>query len=136
VITPELDVSGATSSLPKPGESIDDGLDGYLSVPAGTRPTFAVPPNGRSLIAPALMGGCNSGLVAVLAMDASPQQVAAYFDQQQPDDDPIETSAGTNPDGTTWLSGLIGTAGGYYLGLSVTGSSPNRSDVLVDECGD
>jgi hypothetical protein len=82
------------------------------------------------------MGGCNSGLVAVLAMDASPQQVAAYFDQQQPDDDPIETGTGTNPNGTTWLSGLIGTAGGYYLGLSVTGSSPDRSDVLVDECGD
>ena len=45
---------------------------------------------------------------------------------------------GTGDDGRVWISGLIATAGGYYLDVTAVADGPeaNTSTVLLTECGD
>jgi hypothetical protein len=138
VVRPRLSTKGATSVLPGPGQSIDDGLDYYLQegLGAGSTSVFTVPRGGRSLVAPALLIQCNSGLVAALRLEGTPRQVADGFDAQGTQDDPMVRAEGDLADGHSWVSGEIATAGGYYLDVAAVAVDDGHSDVLVTECGD
>ncbi len=134
VVLPELTDVGSEPGLPGAGEPIDDGIDPFLSFLRGS--VFSVPPGGRSLVAPALLIDCNSGLVTVLRIPGTPADAIAYFDNAAADDDPIRTSEGVTDDDQTWITGMISTAGGYYLGVTAVTHDDSSSDVLIDECGD
>src|SRR5690606_18751451 len=115
------------------GEPIDLGLDPYLWE---ENPISKVPGGGRSLISPSLLLQCNSGLVAVLRIAGSPEEVTAVFDDAYETDDPMRHTALTGSDGRTWDLGRISTAGGYYLDVLAGADGPDASLVLVTECGD
>ncbi len=134
VVAPQLADLGPDPRRPAAGDPLDDGIDPFLSYQGSS--VFAVPPGARSLVAPALVIECNSGLVAVLRMPGNPADAIAYFDGAADLDDPITASDGTTEDGRTWVTGMIATAGGYYLGVTAVAHDDSSSDVLVDECGD
>jgi hypothetical protein len=130
--TPHVGGTAFRSELPEPGERIDDGLDYFLNgALAGL-----VPPDAHSLVAPAMLLQCNSGLVAILEVPGSPKDAVAVFDDAGSDDDPINVVQGTDSEGRSWAGGQITTAGGYYLGLVALQASDDASTVLVTECGD
>ena len=134
VVAPDLPEPSSSPRLPGPGDVIDDGIDPFLDYFAdGTG--FTVPPGGRSLIAPALLITCNSGLVAALRVPMTPDEAIQHFDRAVADDDPIMTSDGETHAGNRWVTGMITTAGGYYLGVTAVAGT-DGSDVLLDECGD
>ncbi|MFN8051211.1 MAG: hypothetical protein U0Q22_07250 [Acidimicrobiales bacterium] len=128
VIAPELAVDDLGSGLPTSGEALDDSLDSFLSG------EFLVPPGGSSLIAPAILIECNSGLVAVLSVPGDPATAIGRLDSASQYDDPVTTSAGGTA-GNRWTAGTITTAGGYYIYASAV-ERDGRSDLLVTECGD
>ena len=134
VVPPQFADAGPEPRLPAAGEPLDDGIDPFLSYLGGS--VFRVPPGGRSLVAPALVIECNSGLVAVLRVPGTPADAIAYFDGAAADDDPIQTSEGVTEDDQPWITGMIATAGGYYLGVTAVTHDGSTSDVLIDECGD
>lgn len=131
VFTPKLE-GEFRSYLPEPGDRLDDGLDYFLD---GTR-AGVLPPRGRSLVAPALLIECNSGLVALVEIPGSAAEAVALFDQADPQDDPLTLLQGTDREGRAWAGGMITTAGGYYLSLVAVQTSDAVSVVLVTECGD
>ena len=134
VVAPQLADVGPEPRLPAAGDPLDDGIDPFLSYQGSS--VFAVPPGARSLVAPALVIECNSGLVTVLRMPGSPTDAIAYFDGAADMDDPITTTDGATDDGRTWITGMISTAGGYYLGVTAVAHDDSSTDVLIDECGD
>ena len=135
VVPPQLPDLGPEPALPAAGDPLDDGIDPFLSYQGSS--VFAVPPGARSLVAPALVIDCNSGLVTVLRMPGTPADAIAYFDGAADMDDPIRTSEGTtSDDDRAWVTGMIATAGGYYLGVTAVAHDDSSTDVLIDECGD
>lgn len=134
VVSPQFTDVGPEPGLPTAGEPLDDGIDPFVSYQGSS--VFSVPPGGRSLVAPALVIDCNSGLVAVLRTPGTPTDAIAYFDSAADVDDPIRTSDGVTDDGLSWITGMIATAGGYYLGVTAVTHDDSTSDVLIDECGD
>ncbi len=130
--TPQLGGTASRSELPKPGERIDDGLDYYLN---GT-PAGLVPADAHTLVAPAMLLQCNSGLVALVEIPGSPADAVAVVDGAASGDDPIKVQQGTDSGGRLWAGGQITTAGGYYMGLVALHTDDEASTVLVTECGD
>ena len=112
VIPPTLD-DELVSRLPEEGERYDDELDYYLDGSAAA----LVPEGGRSLVAPAMLLDCNSGLVALLEVPGTPAQAVDTFDRADEDDGDILAVVGADPQGRSWKGGRITTAGGYYLDL-------------------
>ena len=134
MVAPELPVPSTIPPLPGTGDPIDDRLDPFL----GPSP-FTVHPGGASLVAPSLLiPFCNSGLLALLRMPLDPESTIRYFDDADDGDDldTTGTTSGTTDDGVRWNSGVLGTAGGYHLGVTAVERSDGGSDVVVDECGD
>lgn len=120
------------SRLPEEGERYDDGLDYYLD-----RSDAALVPEGaRSLVAPAMVLDCNSGLVALLEVPGTPSEVVHTFDQAEDRDDDLIGVDGTDAQGRSWAGGSITTAGGYYLDLVALDTGDVASTVLITECGD
>lgn len=132
VLKPNLP-DAAPIALPGPGDPFDDGIDGFLG--QGTAEVDQVPPKGRSLIAPALLVACNSGLVSVLHTPSAPRASVAWFDDRDDADDPMRITDGSFR-GRNWSSGLISTAGGYYLDVTAVAAAGGGSTVLLTECGD
>ena len=127
---PRFTGDGLESGLPSSGDRIDDGLDWYLP------DTFTLPDGGRSLVAPAMLLPCNSGLATVVRVPFDPDGAIAWLDGAGPSDDAIVTTSGTR-DGHPWVSGTISTAGGYYLYATAMPATGGRgSDVFITECGD
>ena len=122
----------AVSRLPEAGERFDDGLDYYLD---GSDAAL-VPRGGRSLVAPAILLDCNSGLVALLEVSGTPAEVVAIFDEADDQDDDLMSVEGTDAQGRSWAGGTITTAGGYYLDLVALDTGDGMSTVFLDECGD
>lgn len=121
------------SRLPGPGERFDDMLDYFL----GGSLVAEVPAGGRSLVAPSMLLDCNSGLVAVLELPYSPDEVIGLFDDAEASDDPVPAVlSGTDEEGRAWSAGWIGTAGGYYLYMTAVQTGADVSTVLLTECGD
>ncbi len=130
VVEPQLSAP-QPSRLPVPGERIDGGLDYFLddrSAPSGGWPT--VPAEAASLMAPAMFGFCNSGLVAVLSVPASPEQAVRLFTI---DGDSSTIVADTNQ---AWVLRSEQQAGGYHLDLLAVAQPDGTSVVLATECGD
>ena len=133
VVSPRLNPPSPVRSLPAVGSRYDDQLDNYLG-PVGIA---VLPSQAKSLVAPALLIACNSGLVAVLRFRGGPAEAVAWFDGASTGDDPIQTVSGTR-DGHAWIAGTITTAGGYYVdpvGVA-DDAAGTTSTVLVTECGD
>jgi len=131
LVKPRLDRTRA-SRFPKPGERFDAALDHYL---AGTKVAL-VPKGARSLVPPAMLLNCNSGLVAMLELPGSPVDAVRVFDDADDGDvlvgGPIR---GRDERDREWAAGRIETAGGYVL--SMTAVADGRSSiVLLTECGD
>ena len=122
----------AVSRLPEEGERFDDGLDYYLD----GSDVALVPEGGRSLVAPAILLDCNSGLVALLEVPGTPADVVGIFDEADDQDDDLISVEGTDAQGRSWAGGTITTAGGYYLDLVALDTGGGTSTVLLDECGD
>jgi hypothetical protein len=135
-IPPRLDDPIPGSRLPAEGEPFDDGLDYYL---AGSEAN-SVPDGGSSLVAPAKLIDCNSGLVAILRVPLGIKDSLTYFDEADDHDDPMATvQIGTDAAGRDWAGGEITTAGGYYLDVLAVQDGKDREDssiVLLTECGD
>lgn len=131
IVQPEL-TERFRSHLPAPGERMDDGLDYYLDRAA----VGLVPPAGSSLVAPALLVECNSGLVALLKVPGTAAEAVASFDEPNEGDDLAPVVQGTDADGRPWAGGFIGSAGGYDLNLVALETDDGTSTVLVTECGD
>lgn len=131
VLPPKLDRSGNGSSLPVAGERFDDSLDPYLDHTAAA----LVPEGARSLVAPAMLIECNSGLVAVLEVLGAVDEAVATFDRADETDDPMTFARGEFA-GRAWVAGEITTAGGYYLDAIALATDERTSTVLLTECGD
>jgi hypothetical protein len=129
---PELDLANAPSGLPAAGERLDAGLDYYLN---GSDAAL-VPPGARSLVAPAMLISCNSGLVAVLRVPGDPAIVTGVLDDAEENDDAMRHHRGTDDAGRAWDLGKISTAGGYYLDVLAVADRPDSSLALITECGD
>jgi hypothetical protein len=138
VVPPLLADVGSGSRLPEEGQPFDDLLDDYLVVADGSHTAVdVVPPGGRSLVAPAMLFGCNSGLVAVLALPEGVKAAVARFDDADTlGDDPMTVVDGTDAGGRAWSGGTITTAGGYYLDVTALADGKGSSFVLLTECGD
>lgn len=128
VFAPEL-AGEFPSHLPKPGQRIDDGLDYFLNGAS----VGLVPDAGRSLVAPAMLIECNSGLVALLEIAGSPSEAVAMFDGG---DHVRAVVHGTDGEGGRWAVGGIASAGGYEMDLVALQTGEDASVVLVTECGD
>lgn len=131
VIPPTLD-AGGESRLPTEGERFDGELDYFLD---RTDVAF-IPSGGRSLVAPAMLLPCNSGLVAVLEVPGSPAEVVDAFDRADDFDDPLTLSTGQDVEGRSWAGGLISTAGGYYVDFVALDTGDGTTAVTITECGD
>lgn len=131
VVSPSLEVPGG-SGLPEEGERFDRELDYFLD---RTDVAF-IPSGGRSLVAPAMLLECNSGLVAILELPGSPADVVDEFDRADTMDDPLVLTTGQDADGRSWAGGLISTAGGYYVDFVALDAGDETSTVSITECGD
>ncbi len=131
VFTPELE-GEFRSRLPEPGERLDDGLDYFLD---GTSAAL-LPAGGRSLVAPALLIECNSGLVALVEIPGTAVEAVGLFGRADRQDDPLTVVQGTDREGRAWAGGKIPSAGGYELSLVAVQTGDALSIVLVTECGD
>jgi hypothetical protein len=134
VVTPALDGDVATS-LPEAGERVDDGLDYFLD---RTRAGL-VPKGARSLVAPAMLIPCNSGMVAIIQVAGTPRNAVDLFDRADGTDvdDPIASVLeGVDDQNRAWAGGEITTAGGYYLDILALDAGDDTSTVLLTECGD
>jgi hypothetical protein len=137
-VPPRADDLGADldSRLPAAGEPFDDSLDAFLTR-NGHATVNRVPDGARSLIAPAMLIDCNSGLVAVLGVPEGVREAVALFDEaDEADDDPMDVDKGTDDAGREWAGGTITTAGGYYLDVTAVADGDDSSTVLLTECGD
>ena len=131
IVAPDLEPDGLDSRLPVAGQPVDGGLDIYL----GDR--WVVPEGGRSLVAPAMLLDCNSGLVAVLELEGAPATAARAFDDADPRDQDLQVTEGVDDDGLRWArGGAVDAAGGHALVTNAVDASDGRSFVLVTECGD
>lgn len=135
VVRPDLPEPGSMPALPGPGDAIDDGIDYYLG--SGADAAFRVPVGGRSLIAPAmLITWCNSGLVAVLRVQGSPDEAVGFLFDTGDSDYTNETRNGMTDDGARWTTGGVGQSGGYDLGFTAVARGDDHTDLLLSECGD
>jgi len=134
VIPPDLQGTGP-SHLPGEGERIDDGIDDFLEVGDRDAPVAILPDGAESLIAPALLIDCSSGLVAVVSLPEEPADAVTVFAAQDPQG-ATEARTGRLGDGS-WATRFFDTVGGYKLQLTaVTGADAGSSYVLATECGD
>jgi len=134
IVPPELQGTGP-SNLPGEGERIDDGIDAYLGTGEYVAPPAVLPNGAKSLIAPAMLIDCNSGLVASVELPLPPAEAVAAFAT----DDPEGTTAVRSGEwvGRTWATRSFDSAGGFKLQLTaVTGADDESSYVLATECGD
>lgn len=134
IVPPELQRTGP-SNLPGEGERIDDGIDDYLSTGGEAERPAILPKGAESLIAPAMLIDCNSGLVAAVEVPLPPAEAVAAFAT----DDPESATAVRSGEwsGRTWATRSFDSAGGYKLQLTaVTGREDGSSYVLGTECGD
>lgn len=132
LVAPQFDLPEPTA-LPGPGQRYDDELDSYLY----DTDAALVPPGARSLVAPALLLRCNSGLVALLEVPGEPDEAVATIDLADAEgDDPAGIVRGVDADGRSWTAGFISTAGGYYLDLVAVRTADDESTMLITECGD
>lgn len=132
VVEPQLG-EPQPSRLPVSGERVDDGLDYFLGDrgdPSGG--LLVVPSEATSLVAPAMLGFCNSGLVAVLSVPGPPEQAVDSFGINLDGKDPIVV---TDAD-PAWALLSASSAGGYGLELLVVAQPDGTSAVLATECGD
>ncbi len=122
------------SRLPEEGERYDDELDYFLDELRPHESEIAlVPEGGRSLVAPAMLLDCNSGLVALLEVPGTPAEVLDMFD---PGDRRETFVQGTDAEGRSWAGAEIGSAGGHHLDLLALDTGDGMSTVLIKECGD
>lgn len=133
------DVSEAKSWLPAEGEQVDAGLDYQLDQGA------MVSKGAKSVVAPALMRYCTSGLVAVLDSPLEPLGALDSIQMRNAENHPparSEVVEGADENGRKWASFELSSAGGYYINITAiertagdSGAS-SGSWVLADECGD
>ena len=124
------------SRLPEEGERYDDELDYFLDELRPHKSDIAlVPEGGRSLVAPAMLLDCNSGLVALLEVPGTPAEVRDMFDRAD-EHDSFYGVEPTDAEGRSWAGAEINSAGGYYLDLMALDSGDGMSTVLITECGD
>ena len=138
IVLPAFEEDQLVSRLPKEGERYDDGLDYFLD-PASSSddpmPISLVPEGGRSLVAPAILLYCNSGLVAVLEVPGSPVNAVDTFAQADPHNRFIRLE-GVDANGRSWTGGAVSSAGGYGVTVVGVDAGNETSTVLVTECGD
>ncbi|HEV2069466.1 MAG TPA: hypothetical protein VGR26_06710, partial [Acidimicrobiales bacterium] len=127
ILTAMLD-GELVSRLPKEGERYDDELDYFLD----DTDVALVPEGGRSLVAPAMILDCNSGLVALLEVPGTPAEVLDMFD---PGDRRETFVQGTDAEGRSWAGAAINSAGGHRLRLLALDTADGMSTVLITECG-
>lgn len=122
----------ALTWLPAEGQLVDSRLDYFLWTGA------VVSAGASSVVAPAMVTPCNSGLVAVLNSPLAPEKALGSITMSdQPDGNEVTTGAG--PDGRAWATVLLSAAGGYYLDITAIEKSTGGSDgswILATECGD
>jgi hypothetical protein len=135
LVLPALDLD-LPSELPAAGQPLDHGMDPYLSWTDYQAEIAILPEGAESLVAPALLLDCNSGLVAVLSVPGTPEEAVGIFDAASEKDDPIGPSSGTDAEGQAWAGGTIATAGGYYVSLTAVDDGEGAATVLYTECGD
>lgn len=140
------DVPGAISWLPQEGERLDAALDVYLGHGA------KIARKAHSVVAPAMLVQCDSGLVSVLESPLTPVPALESIELNDADGDfpaVSEAAAGTDKDGRLWatvkLSDKSPTAlkvGGFELRITTvekvarkSGAKPTGSWVLAEECG-
>lgn len=134
ILSPELQGTGP-SNLPGEGDRIDDGIDPYLGTGGDDDPVAILPTDAQSLIAPAMLIDCSSGLVAVVELPYPPSEAVAAFAGGNPDgaSEVVEGKLGA----TAWATRTFGAVGGYELQLTaVSGEEAGVSYVLATECGD
>lgn len=119
------------SRLPEPGERYDDGLDRFLD----DTPIAVVPEGARSLVAPAMVVECNSGLIALLDVPGAPTDAIARFGGDGEEEQIYVPNAGSR-DGRQWAHGVQSATGGYRIDLTAVDTGNGRSAVLILECGD
>jgi hypothetical protein len=134
IVPPDLQGTGP-SNLPGEGERIDDGIDAYLGTDGYDAPAAILPSGAESVIAPAVLIDCASGLVAVVRLPLDPAEAVRAFAAGDPHGaSPVWTGKVGDQ---TWASRLFDAVGGYEMDLTaVGGSEPGSSYVLATECGD
>lgn len=130
LVAPELRVDTGQSRLPSPGERLDAGLDSFLGH------GWVVPQGGASLVAPAELIDCNSGLAAVLSLDAEPPGAISKFDDPELNDFSGMITGGDDGEGPPWAAGYFASAGGHHLQAVAIASPGGSSTMLITECGD
>ena len=121
------------SPLPGAGERVDDRIDYYLGDGDWVPPVAILPKGARSLVAPAMLIDCNSGLVAVVEVPGRPvQAVQAFTDPDAPSSADLAGTWGSGP----WAGRTHESVGGYDLDTIAVPGAKGTSFVLVTECGD
>lgn len=131
-VPPSLE-GGGESRLPEEGERLDDNLDYFLD----RWPVGLVPRGARSLVAPAMLIDCNSGLVALLEVAGSPVEAVRLFREAAGSGEAgAAPVTGDDSQGRAWAGGEISSAGGYDIDLVALDTGGGKSAVLFTECGD
>ena len=127
VIPPDLGEPPADGSrLPKAGERIDDDLDYFLGTEDFLAGPALLPEGGRSLVAPAMLIDCNSGLIAVMEVPGTPAEAVRSFEPQKVDRYPEFLFQGTTDD-VDWAQFMYDSAGGFYLLTTVVATITERA---------
>lgn len=134
IIPPDLQGSGP-SNLPQAGERIDDGIDHHLGTDGAVSKEAVLPDGAESLVSPAMLIDCGSGLVAVVSLPHPPADaVAAFGGGHSEGSSPVRS--GVLGD-RAWATRSFDSVGGSELLLTaVSGAEEGSSYVLATECGD
>ncbi|MGN6693572.1 MAG: hypothetical protein ACTHN0_05295, partial [Aquihabitans sp.] len=133
IVPPDLQGTGP-SNLPGEGERLDDGIDHHLGTGGDVAAPAVLPRGAQSLIAPAMLLDCGSGLVAVVEVPHPPAEALRSFAPADPDA-AAEVETGQLGD-RTWATRTFDAVGGYDLQLTAVSGDDGSSAILATECGD